>query len=116
MSVYKKSSIIVDGKKYIYSVRERKDDIKITVYELNIKKPYFTAYFSYVESWGFSVHRPKTIEVLIKFYNQNQQELSKNEFLIMEQQELFQMLLDCYFSDDSNEKRDRFIENCIRLR
>lgn len=115
MSAYKKTSITVDGKKYIYSVRERKDDIKITIYESNIKKPYFTAYFSYVESWGFSVHRPKTIEVLINFYNQNQQQLSKNEFLIMEQPELFQILLDCYFSDDTDENRDKFIESCIRL-
>lgn len=114
MSENKKRFITVDKIRYIYTIRERIDDIKVTIYTENQKKPYFTVYFSYLESWGFNMYRPKTIEILIKFYNQNSHNISKNEFCIMEQPLLFQILLECYFNNSNNMERDKFLECCMR--
>ena len=78
------------------------------------KVPYFITYFSYEEAWGFDVYCPKTIEILIKFYNENSSILMKNEFRIKDNPLIFQLLLNNYFVDSSNEERDKFIEHCAK--
>ena len=110
----KKSFITVDGINYIYTIRGTRDNIKVIIYHSTQKDPYFTVYFGYVESWGFNMYRPKTIEILIKFYNQNHHKFTKNEFRIIEQPKLFQILLDYFFKENTHMERDRFAECCMR--
>lgn len=109
---YKKSSLVVAGAKYIYTIRPCRNDIKIMIYSEMDKTPIFTVYFAYVESWGFDVYRPKTIELLIRFYNENK--VQQKEFRLRDYPLLFQSLLDCYFKDDSIWKRNDFMEKCRR--
>lgn len=107
---YKKSILVLEGIKYNYSIRPCENFIKITVYSEKSKVSIFTVYFSYIESWGFDVYRPKTIEILIRFYYENTVE--QNEFKVSDYPLLFQSLLDYYFKDSSVCERDDFIKKC----
>lgn len=98
------------GIKYNYSIRPCENFIKITVYSEKSKVSIFTVYFSYIESWGFDVYRPKTIEIVIRYYYENTVE--QNEFKVSDYPLLFQSLLDCYFKDSSVCERDDFIKKC----
>lgn len=63
----KKRSIIIDKMQYVYSVTEYTDDVQIRVYKNKIL--ILIIHFSYPESWGIDVFRPKTTEMLIRYYN-----------------------------------------------
>lgn len=71
----------------------------------------FTVYFSYAESWGFDVYRPKTIEILIRYYYENI--VGQNEVKVSDHPLLFQSLLDYYFKDSSVCERDDFIKKSV---
>ena len=64
----KKRNISVDDVEYIYSVTEYTDDVQIRVYKN--KARILSFHLSYPESWGIDVFRPKTIELLIRYYNE----------------------------------------------
>ncbi|MDE5782438.1 MAG: hypothetical protein K2I03_13330 [Lachnospiraceae bacterium] len=45
MSANKKRSITVDKIRYIYTIKERMDDIKVTIYTENQKNPCYFRYY-----------------------------------------------------------------------
>lgn len=97
----KKRRIIVDNIWYVYSVIEYKDDIQIRVY-LN-KNPFLHIHFSYIESWGIDVCRPKTIELLIHYFLQHYPvEKKTKELWLSQEQKLFDILFEYYFTDEDN--------------
>lgn len=109
---YKKASLIVDGVKYIYTVRGNAYDIKIIVYPQKRKIPYFASYVTYTEAWGFDVYSPKMIELLIRFYNSNDDVKKHSEFKTKDYKELFEMLFDVFFKEINDEERKFFRERC----
>ena len=111
---YKKSRLVVDNCSYIYTVnpKPQEDIIKIIVYRELYKLPYFVVYVTYVEAWGFDVYRPKMIELLIRFYQENCLKISQNVFYVRDCQELFQMLTEYFFADSSISEREWFVSRC----
>lgn len=111
---YKKSRLIVDNCSYVYTVKPKPHEnvIKITVYQDLCKQPYFVVYFTYTEAWGFDVYRPKTIELLIRFYRENYLQIPQNVFRVKTCQELFQMLMEYFFADSSIQDREWFVSRC----
>ena len=106
---YKKAALVVDGIKYIYSVRENDYDISIKVYLSTDKTPYLGASFSYAEAWGINVYRPKTIEILIRFYQKHKEMFVKNTFRTRDYPELMELLMEYYFADSSDKEREAFV-------
>lgn len=112
---YKKSTLVVDGMKYIYSVRANYYDIKVTIYPWTDKKIYFSAFFSYAEAWGINIYCPKTIEILIRFYRDNSKMFSENRFRTRDYPALLQLLVNHYFADCSEEERSEFVGRCTEM-
>lgn len=110
---YKKAILQVDSKEYIYSIKGGTYYKKVIVYPDDTKVPYFIAYISYIEAWGFDVYSPKTIEILIRFYNKNRSMLGVNEFKTLENLDLFQQLLEIYFENYSVEEKEEFHKRCF---
>ena len=109
---YKKSALCVGNKKYIYTVSAKAYIIKIIVYLPDKKTPYFITYVTYAENWGFDAYRPKTIEILIRFYNEYKDMIANHEFRIKDYPVLFQRLIDTYFEDSASEEIDEFKKIC----
>lgn len=112
---YKKASLTVDDKRYLYIVRPRDELIKITVYPDNDKRPWFVCMFSYESTWGFDVYRPKTIEILIRFYQNNPTIFSKNIFCVQDCKELFEELFHYFFADSTQNERQHFLKICQKF-
>ena len=106
----KKRNIIVDNIQYVYSVIEYTDDVQIRVYKN--KMLMLIIHFSYPESWGIDVFRPKTIEMLIRYYNKNYIFNEKiTELWLFQEKELFEIYLEYFFSDENFEKKDRYLKH-----
>ena len=106
----KKRKINIQGKQYIYSVIEYNKNIQIRIYynKTNIVRIHFTDF----ESWGIDVFRPKTIEILIKYFNKNYEVDNKTmELWLFKEKELFKQYLDYYFADENSELRSKYLEN-----
>lgn len=107
----KKASIIRNNIEYLYTVVEKSNCIKITVYKES-KVPHFIVYFSWgAETWGFNAYAPKTIAALIDFYEKEALNSTQKEFRVSECPKLFQRLVDCHFSDNPKE-REWFVRKC----
>jgi hypothetical protein len=108
----KKRNINVDEIQYVYSVTEYIDDIQIRVYRDKIL--ILKCSFSYPESWGIDVFRPKTAEMLIRFYNKNYAHKNKEktvELWLFEEKELFDAYFEYFFSNESNERKERYLKH-----
>ena len=106
----KKRSIIVDNIEYIYSVIEYTDDVRIRVYKNKILM--LITHFSYPESWGIDIFRPKTIEILIRYYNKKYIFNEKNtELWLFQEKELFEIYLEYFFTDENPEEKDRYLKH-----
>lgn len=108
---YKKAILVVDDVRYLYTVTGKGEYIKVIVY-LDSKVPYFTAYFSCAEAWGLDVYAPKTISILIGFYNENSSAFEQNKFIVKECPELFRRLVDYHFTNGSHAVREQFFKAC----
>lgn len=106
----KKRNLIIKGIEYIYSVTEYTEDIQIRVYKS--KKLILNIHFSYPESWGIDVFRPKTVEVLISYFKKNYIDNEKiMELWLFQEKELFDIYLEFFFSDKSNEVKERYLKH-----
>ena len=106
----KERSIIVENIQYVYSVTEYTDDVQIRIYKN--KMPMLITHFSYPESWGIDVFRPKTTEMLIRYYNKNYIFNEKiTELWLFQEKELFEIYLEYFFSDENSEKKDRYLKH-----
>ncbi len=112
----KKASLYVDRVQYIYSIRVSAYVIKIMVYRSSEKTPLFTAYVDYIEAWGFDIYRPKMIEILIRYYLENNSTLTDREIVLCEHPVLFQELLDFFFQGATEQVRMDFVEKCRKIR
>ena len=110
---YKKAKIYIDSKEYIYTIKGGEYYKKIIVYLSGTKITYFITYISYVENWGFNVYSPKTIEILIRFYNENCNSFKVNEFKLLDYPELFQLLLENHFEGCSKGEKEQFCFRCF---
>ena len=106
----KKRNISVDNAEYIYSVTEYTDDVQIRVYKN--KALILNLHLSYPESWGIDVFRPKTIELLIRYYNKKYTFHGKmTELRLFCEKELFEIYLEYFFSDENAGKKERFLKH-----
>ena len=106
----KKRSIIIDNMQYVYSVMEYTDDIQIRVYKNKIL--ILIIHFSYPESWGIDVFRPKTTEMLIRYYNKKYiLDEKMTELWLFQEKELFEIYLEYFFTDENSEKKDRYLKH-----
>lgn len=106
----KKRKIVVEDIQYVYSVTEYTDDVQIRVYKE--KSLILLIHFSYPESWGIDVFRPKTTEILIHYYNENYTCLNKStELWLFEEKKLFNIYFDYFFSDADDEKKNRYLKH-----
>ena len=106
----KKRNITVDDIQYVYSVTEYYDEIQIRVYKNKIF--ILNICFSYPESWGIDVFRPKTVELLIRYYNKHYVYSGKNtELWLFQEKELFEIYLEYFFTDEDSEKKDRYLKH-----
>ncbi|MCP1222790.1 hypothetical protein [Sebaldella sp. S0638] len=106
----KKRNIVVDETQYVYSVTEYTDDVQVRVYKNKIL--ILNIHLSYPESWGIDVFRPKTIEMLIKYYNKNYVYSGKiTELWLFQEKELFENYLEYFFSDENTEKKERYLKH-----
>lgn len=102
-----KRKIIVDEQTYIYSVRECDEGIEILVYNDKRLMVWLRQRWG-LESWGINFHRPKAVELIIRYYQKKG--IQPYLQLLRNEKELFLSLTDLFF-DDSEEKAE-FIEKC----
>ena len=106
----KKRNIVVDNAEYIYSVTEYTDDVQIRVYKN--KALILNLHLSYPESWGIYVFRPKTIELLIRYYNKKHTFNGKmTELRLFCEKELFEIYLEYFFSGENAGKKERYLKH-----
>ena len=106
----KKRNIVVDNAEYIYSVTEYTDDVQIRVYKN--KALILNLHLSYPESWGIDVFRPKTIELLIRYYNKKYTFNGKmTELRLFCEKELFEIYLEYFFSGENAGKKERYLKH-----
>ncbi len=106
----KKRNITVDNAEYIYSVTEYTDDVQIRVYKN--KALILNLHLSYPESWGIDVFRPKTIELLIRYYNKKYTFNGKmTELRLFCEKELFEIYLEYFFSGENAGKKERYLKH-----
>ena len=106
----KKRNITIDDLQYVYSVTGYTDDIQIRVYQN--KALILNIHLSYPESWGIDVFRPKTVELLIRYYNKKYIGNSKStELWLFQEKELFEIWLEYFFSDKSAADKERYLKN-----
>ena len=106
----KKRNITVDNAEYIYSVTEYTDDVQIRVYKN--KALILNLHLSYPESWGIDVFRPKTIELLIRYYNKKYTFNRKmTELRLFCEKELFEIYLEYFFSGENAGKKERYLKH-----
>ena len=106
----KKRNIVVDETQYVYSVTEYTDDVQVRVYKNKIL--ILNIHLSYPESWGIDVFRPKTVELLIRYYNKKYIGNSKStELWLFQEKELFEIWLEYFFSDKSAADKERYLKN-----
>ena len=69
-------------------------------------------HFSYPESWGIDVFRPKTTEMLIRYYNKKYiLDEKMTELWLFQEKELFEIYLEYFFTDEDSEKKDRYLKH-----
>ncbi len=106
----KKRNIVVDETQYVYSVTEYTDDVQVRVYKNKIL--ILNIHLSYPESWGIDVFGPKTIEILIRYYNKNYVYSGKiTELWLFQEKELFENYLEYFFSGENTEKKERYLKH-----
>lgn len=106
----KKRNITIDNVQYVYSITEYSSDVQIRVYKNKIL--ILSTYFSYPESWGIDVFRPKSIEILIRYYNKKYSYSQKiTELWLFQEKELFETYLEYFFSENDHEKKDRYLKH-----
>lgn len=106
----KKRSIVVDDVQYIYSVTEHTADVQIRVYI--DKSPLLLIHFSYPESWGIDVFRPKTIELLIRYFHERHTENSQmTELWLYQETALFEIYLAYFFSAEEQDAKEHYLKH-----
>ena len=79
---------------------------------MKIKFLLIKIHFSYPEPWGIDVFRPKTIELLIRYYNKHYVYSGKiTELWLSQEKELFEIYLEYFFSDESPEEKEGYLKH-----
>ncbi len=100
--------IIVEQQLYIYSIKECNDGTDILVYK--DKQLILWLRQNYIESWGINLFRPKTVELIIKYYQKKG--IQSDLQLLSNEKELFLLLTDLFFEDNDEEEKKAFIKRC----
>lgn len=101
--------INIDGNVYIYSIRESDDGIDILIYQekyliLRLRE-------SWIESWAINFYRPKTVELIIRYYQKN----GLKSGLLQNENELFLQLTDLFFNENEKSLKESFIKRCKKI-
>ena len=105
----KKRNIVINGLQFVYSVTEYASDIRIKIY-LN-KKLILNFCLNYPEAWGINVFRPKTVEILIHYFNKYHFAENKiKELYLCNETELFNSYLEYYFPEENDKMTKRYLK------